>query len=191
MGCHGGFSLPDATRREWYNPEKILQNVGLREGMVLADVGCGEGFFSILASKIVGKKGKIYAVDVDSSAVEKLKTKAKAENLTNIVAKAGKAEETVFCRGCVDVVFYSMDLHDFQDPVKVLANANEMVKPDGLVVDLDWKKIKMDFGPPLSIRFSEQYVQELLESQGLQVKEVIDVGAYHYVIVATPKRKRV
>ena len=42
-----------------------------------------------------------------------------------------------------------MDLHDFNDPVKVLQNAKQMIKPNGQLIDLDWKKIEMPFGPPL------------------------------------------
>ena len=108
--------------------------------MVFADIGCVDGFFSVLASKTVGAKGKVYAVDTDSSAIEKLKRKAQMEGLKNITAVVGKAEETVFCSKCADFVFYSMDLHDFHDPAKVLRNACEMIKADGLLVDLDWKK---------------------------------------------------
>ena len=138
MGCHGGFSLDEATRRSWYNPEAILQD--LHAGMVFVDVGCGDGFFSILAAKKVGANGKVYAVDIDASAIEKLKQKAKAEGLKNITAKVGRAEDTVFCKKCADFVFYSMDLHDFADPAKVLQNAKQMIKPTGQLIDLDWKK---------------------------------------------------
>ena len=94
MGCHGGFSLDEATRRSWYNPDVILQD--LKEGMTFADIGCGDGFFTILASKKVGENGKVYAVDVDPQGIEKLKNKAKTEKLTNINAQVGKAEETIF-----------------------------------------------------------------------------------------------
>jgi len=82
-----------------------------------------------------------------------------------------------------------MDLHDFQDPKKVLFNASEMTKPNGMVVDLDWKKIDMQFGPPKSIRFSEHYVKELMASQKLKVKEIMDVGPYHYMLIAKPVKK--
>ncbi len=97
--------------------------------MVFADIGCGDGYFTILAAKKVGEKGKVYAVDVDPSAIAKLNNKAKTEGLKNITAKIGEAEETVFCKKCVDFVFYSMVLHDFNDPAKVLQNAKQMIKP--------------------------------------------------------------
>jgi len=184
MGCHGGFSLDEETRRSWYNPEVILQN--LQAGMVFIDIGCGDGFFSILAAKKVGVTGKVYAVDIDSSAIERLKLKAKAKGLTNITAIACKAEETVFCRNCADVIFYSMDLHDFSDPVKVLQNAKEMIKLNGQLIDLDWKKIDTPFGPSLTIRFSEEKASILIENAGFTIISVRDVGRYHYVITAKP-----
>ena len=184
MGCHGGFSLDEATRRSWYNPEAILQD--LRSGMVFMDIGCGDGFFSILAAKKVGENGKVYAVDTDASAIERLKQKAKAVDLKNITAKVGKAEDTVFCGECADFVFYSMDLHDFNDPAKVLQNAKQMIKLNGRLIDLDWKKIDMLFGPPVAIRFSEKQAADLMRSAGFTIVDVRDVGPYHYVLTANP-----
>ena len=184
MGCHGGFSLDEATRRSWYNPEIILQN--LRSGMIFMDIGCGDGFFSILAAKKIGDNGKVYAVDIDASAIEKLKQKAKTESLRNITAEVGKAEDTVFCTQCADFVFYGMDLHDFNDPGKVLQNAKQMIKTNGRVLDLDWKKIDMGFGPPVAIRFSEEKVVGLMRSAGFAVTNVRDVGPYHYLLTVKP-----
>jgi ubiquinone/menaquinone biosynthesis C-methylase UbiE len=182
LGCHGGFSLDEATRRSWYNPDPILKD--LQKGMVFIDVGCGDGFFSILAAKKVGETGKVYAVDIDATAIEKLRQKAKTEGLENITAKAGKAEATVFCKSCADFVFYSMDLHDFNDPAKVLQNAKQMIKPNGHLIDLDWKKMDMPFGPPVSIRFSEEKASGLIEAAGFNVTDVRDAGRYHYLITA-------
>jgi FkbM family methyltransferase len=184
MVCHGGFSLDEATRRSWYTPEAILQD--LRLGMTAMDIGCGDGFFTILAAKKVGKNGHVYALDADPSAIEKLQNKAKTEGLNNITAEVGKAEETVFCNQCADFILYSMSLHDFNDPDKVLQNARQMIKPDGIVVDLDWKKIDIPRGPPTSIKFSEEYVAELMRSAGFTATEKRDVGPYHYVVVAKP-----
>jgi ubiquinone/menaquinone biosynthesis C-methylase UbiE len=184
MGCHGGFSLDEATRRSWYNPDAILKDLGA--GMVFMDIGCGDGFFTVLAAKKVGETGKVYAVDIDASAVEKLKQKAQVAGLKNVTTKVGAAEDTVFCKKCADFVFYSMDLHDFNDPEKVLKNAKEMVKPTGRLIDLDWKKIEMPFGPPVAIRFSEEKIAGLMKSAGFTVAEVKDAGPYHYLVTAKP-----
>jgi ubiquinone/menaquinone biosynthesis C-methylase UbiE len=184
MTCHGGFSLDEATRRTWYNPEVILKDAGLRAGMVFMDVGCGEGFFALLAAKTVGESGIVYAVDVDAEAIERLKAKAETQHLTNIRATVGLAEETVFCTACADVVFYSMVLHDFKDPAKVLQNAKKMLKPTGKLVNLDWKKMQVPFGPPFKIRFSEQDAMGMLKISSFSVTDVKDAGPYHYVVTA-------
>ena len=184
MGCHGGFNLDEATRRSWYNPDFILQD--LHSDMVFMDIGCGDGFFSILAAKKVGKNGKVYAVDIDATAIEKLKQKANTEGLENITANVGKAEDTVFCKQCADFVFYCMDLHDFQNPKKVLQNAREMIKTDGLVLDLDWKKIDGPIGPPVAIRLSEEKAVDLMRSEGFNVADIRSAGPYHYVVTAKP-----
>jgi len=158
----------------------------LRSGMVFADIGCGEGFFSMLAAKKVGDKGKVYSVDVDASAIQKLKDKAEVEGLKNISAKVGMAEQTVFCDKCVDFVFYSMVLHDFNDSAVVLKNAKKMLKADGRLVDLDWKKQEMPFGPPFKIRFNEEHASNIVKKAGFQIDQVKAVGSYHYVITAKP-----
>ena len=182
MGCHGNFSLDEKTRRSWYNPEAVL--VDLKGGMTFADIGCGDGYFTLLAAKKVGAKGKAYAVDIDPSGVEKLKDSAKAQGLRNIVAQVGEAEDTLFCHECVDFILLSMDLHDFRDPAKVLFNAKSMLKPTGLIVDLDWKKVSMPFGPPVSIRFSEEHVVGLMRMAGFTSADVKGAGPYHYVVTA-------
>ena len=186
MGCHGGFSLDEATRRSWFNPEKVLEDAGLRSGMVFVDVGCGDGFFTILAAQLVGEKGKVYAVDTDASAIERLKRRAAEKGLGNVKAVVVEAEETVFCDGCADVVFYSIVLHDFHDPAKVLLIAMRMLKPSGCLVDLDWKKKQTEIGPPVRIRFSEEQAQRLIKNAGFNVESVRDAGRDHYVVVAKP-----
>jgi ubiquinone/menaquinone biosynthesis C-methylase UbiE len=186
MGCHGGFALDEKTRRAWYNPDQILSESGLQAGMTFADVGSGEGFFSILAAEKIGKTGKVYSVDTDAEAISRLKRKATERGLANIQTLVDEAEGTVFCKACIDVVFFSMVLHDFHDPIKVLQNAKTMLKPSGVLVDLDWKKKQMPFGPPIEIRFSEEKTSELLHQAGFHVLSAKDVGPHHYVVTAKP-----
>jgi ubiquinone/menaquinone biosynthesis C-methylase UbiE len=186
MGCHGGFSLDEATRRSWFNPETILEKIGLRSGMVFMDVGCGDGFFTIMAAQVVGPKGMVYAVDIDPSAIDRLKRKAAEKHLANVKAVAAEAEKMIFCERCADIVFYSIVLHDFQEPAKVLLNAKQMLKPSGRLVNLDWKKKQMVHGPPFRIRFSAEEAQTLIRNAGFKVESAHEVGRDHYVIVAKP-----
>lgn len=175
---------PDEERRKWQNPEAILLQIGVRPGQTLVDVGCGEGYFALPAARLVGDAGKIYGIDTNAEAIRRLKEKAAAENLTNLELAVGKAEEWVACDACADIVFFGTVLHDFHDPSKVLANAKMTMKPSGLLIDLDWKKESMTWGPPLSIRFSEDYALRLIEKAGFKPDAPEPRGPFHYVIVA-------
>jgi hypothetical protein len=79
-----------------------------------------------------------------------------------------------------------MVLHDFSDPGKVLKNAKQMMKAEGLLANLDWKKQEMSFGPPAKIRFSEAQASNLIKSAGFEIENVTSVGNYHYVVTAKP-----
>ena len=178
------FYGDEAERRKWQDPDAILRSVGLHSGHTFVDVGCGGGFFAVPAAKIVGKKGKVLAVDSDPDAIASLREKCLSLYLKNIEARVGAAEDTVFCEACADLVFYGIVLHDFRNAAQVLANAREMLRPEGRLVDLDWKKQPMDLGPPLDIRFSEEQAVELLEQARLRVKELREVEPYFYLILA-------
>lgn len=185
MSNHRYFA-EETLRRKWRNPEATLKDIGLRSGMVFMDVGCGYGFFTIPAAQLVGEKGVVYAVDIDAAAVEKLKDTTAEKGLKNITAKVGAAEETVFCTECADIVLYSIVLHDFNDPEKVLRNAKRMLKPTGTLVDLDWKKKPTLFGPPVRIRFSEEQAANLIKNAGFTVESIINAGRNFYIVTAKP-----
>jgi ubiquinone/menaquinone biosynthesis C-methylase UbiE len=126
--------IPDETERE-QNPESILLDAGLRSCLTFVDVGCGDGFFALPAAKIIGDTGRIYAFDEDPEAIDRLKRKAKIEGIRNLEAKIGRAEDTILCEECADIVFFGIVLHDFEDPVKVLENSKVMLKATGLEED--------------------------------------------------------
>ena len=177
------FCYDEEKRRKKQNPEKLLIGQGLSGGMVFMDIGSNDGFFAVSAAGIVGEKGRVYALDVNREAVERLMEKAKLQGLTNISTVVGEAEKIVFCKTCADMVFYANVLHDFTDPLKALRNAKLMLKQDGKLVDFDWKK-KGPLGPPLKIRLSEEEVIKLLEQAGFTAIKTQDFSDDHYLISA-------
>lgn len=172
--------------QNWFHPKLNLESIGLRPGMVFMDIGCGYGFFTIPAAQIVGEQGKVYGVDVSASSIDRLKREASQKGLKNVTATVSAAEETVFCSECADIIFYSIVLHDFRDPVKVLQNAKRMIKPTGMLVNLDWKKKRMSIGPPMRIRFNEEQASNLIKQAGFTIQSVKDAGHDFYIVAAKP-----
>jgi ubiquinone/menaquinone biosynthesis C-methylase UbiE len=175
----------EEERRAWQDPEAILRETGLAAGMTFMDIGCGNGFFTLPAASIVGPKGLAYGLDISESALAEIRKKAKATGLDNIRLKAAKAEDHMFCQGCADILFFGIVLHDFEDAARVLQNAHRMLKPQGKLADLDWKKREMPMGPPVSVRFDEPTAASLIKSAGFKVTSIKDWGDLNYLILAT------
>jgi ubiquinone/menaquinone biosynthesis C-methylase UbiE len=183
---HGGVRpYNDPERRKWQDPEAILRGIGLKPGLTFADIGCGGGFFAIPAARMVGPKGKVYGLDVDTASIAALQKAAAAEDLTNLYVTAARAEDAIVCQHCADIVFFGIALHDFQDASLVLKNARQIIKPRGKLIDLDWNK-KATFGPPTHVRFSEAKASRLIEAAGFKVETVAGSGPNHYLITAKP-----
>ncbi len=179
----------DAERREWQDPEAILASLGLGPGQVVADVGSGDGFFTLPAARMVGPRGAVYAVDPSVGRLTRLHEKAEEEGLENIRIRAGTAEEFLVCEGCVDLVFFGICLHDFADQSAALRNAMTALKPGGLLANLDWKKEETIrhgdlLGPPVEIRFSEEEAASMIRDAGFVIESVEPYGEYFYLIRA-------
>jgi ubiquinone/menaquinone biosynthesis C-methylase UbiE len=175
----------DPARRKWQDPEAILSKIGVKTGIVFADIACGGGFFALPAARMVGKKGKVYGLDANPTSIAALQEAVNKEGLKNLYLTSGRAEETIVCEHCADILFFGIALHDFQDPAKVLENARRILKPEGKLVDLDWKK-EAPLGPPRHIRFDEKKASGLIENAGFTIESVSDSGLYHYLITAKP-----
>lgn len=179
----------DVERREWQDPEAILLSLGLKPGEVVADVGSGDGFFTLPAARMVGPRGVVYAVDPSVDRLTRLHEKAEEEGLENIRIRAGTAEEFVVCEGCADLVFFGICLHDFADQGAALRNAMTALKPGGLLANLDWKKEETIrhgdlLGPPVEIRFSEEEAAAMIRAAGFAIESVEPYGEYFYLIRA-------
>ncbi|MBN1455463.1 MAG: methyltransferase domain-containing protein [Methanomicrobia archaeon] len=86
-------------------PYKLLEAAGLKQGQHVLDVGCGPGYFTIPAARLVGTKGVVYAVDVHPRAIERVQEKIAAEEITNVTPMLANAAETGLPDNSIDLAF--------------------------------------------------------------------------------------
>jgi len=177
------FPIYDRDRRKWQDPEGILDYIGLKVGDIFIDMGCGTGFFTLPAARIVGPTGRVYGVDVDEEKLTILRERSDYEGLENIVLERGSAENTVFNNIFADFVFFGIVLHDFRDQTRVLKNAQKMLKPTGRLIDLDFKK-DAEVGPPRKIKFNVEYAIEIIMMAGFKIIDTKIIEPYSYLIIA-------
>ena len=129
-------SLDSKIRRWLQNPYKILSPY-VKEGMVVIDVGCGPGFFSVELAKMVGKTGKVFSVDLQEGMLKKLRDKIKGTDLEGIIKliKCDKDVINVPEKGDFILCFYMVhevpDKEGFFGTLKKLLNE----KGDLLIVE--------------------------------------------------------
>lgn len=186
LSAHHHFRrYDDAERKAWQDPEAVLQAVGLKLGALFIDVGCGYGFFALPAARMVGEEGEVIGIDVDPESLHFMLESAERAKISNLSAVVGKAERTMICSGRADVVFFGNVLHDFDDPIRALANARAMLKKGGILANLDWKKENTGIGPAVAMRFDESLASRMISQSGFRVCSISEQGPHHYLIKAT------
>lgn len=144
--CVGLCLVPlgaEDVRDEWHQPEKVMDLVGVRPGMIIGEVGAGHGYFTFKLSQRVGESGKIYANDISQSALRYLRDRCDREGIANIETVVGKVEDPLLPRD-LDMVFIVNAFHDLAKPVELLNNLSLSLKPDAHVVILDRDPEKVD-----------------------------------------------
>jgi len=165
----------------------FYRELGLEQGITFLDVACGRGAYSLKASEIVGPDGTVYAVDLWQEGIKQLKARALEENALNIQAFVSDAGRSIPVDDqVVDVCLMATVLHDFvEDQIekKVLGEVVRVLKPDGLLAIVEFKKIDGPPGPPVHIRLSPEEVGDMLGPYGFAEERFEDIGPYNYLIL--------
>src|SRR5512140_948459 len=129
------YSFPNRDSIE--QPAKVMEVTGVKPGMVIGEIGAGRGYFTFWLSRGVGEKGKVYANDIDRSALDSIERTCVEEKITNIETILGTVEDPLFPKASLDMVFMVNSFHDLARPVELLANLLPDLKPGATVVIMD------------------------------------------------------
>jgi len=138
------FIHDNALRRILENPYKMLRNAGIEEGKKVLEVGCGNGFFTIPASHIVGENGRIYALDIHPLSIERVREKIKKFSIENVIPVLSPAHDTGMQDKCVDVAFLFGVVHKIDEYFyEVMKEMHRVIKNGGILSikkSFLWKK---------------------------------------------------
>lgn len=125
------------SRDKIEQPEKVMEATGVKPGMVIGEVGAGRGYFTFWLARGAGETGKIYANDIDRSALSYIERRYADEKVANIETVLGTVDDPRFPLASLDMVFMVNSFHDLERPVELLANLRPCLKPDATVVLMD------------------------------------------------------
>ncbi|MFA6515011.1 MAG: methyltransferase domain-containing protein [Candidatus Paceibacterota bacterium] len=168
------------------NPEQNILQLGLKEGMRVADFGAGTGFYSKAASSRVGYSGKVYAIEVQKGLLTKLESELKSWGITNVDCIWGDIEKrggTKISDHSMDAVIISNVLFQAEDKLGLIDEASRVLRKGGRVLLIDWAESFGSMGPTTENVVTESMARVLFEKRGFEFMEDISTSPHHYGII--------
>ena len=165
----------------------ILKKAQIRDGMKVADLGCGiSGHFIFPAAMSVGKRGVVYAVDILKTILETINRRIRQDNIQNIktiwsdleVFNATKIES-----GSLDVALLINILYQSHKRAEILRETMRMLKKGGVLMVVEWKNTASPIGPPAEERVKADLLKAGSKKMGFKVEDEFEAGKYHFGVL--------
>lgn len=173
------------------DPEKNLNAFGIREDMIVADLGAGTGFYSLLLAPLL-LQGKVYAVEVQRDFLTEIKNKAldrKCRNLECLWGDIEKPGGTKIADRVVDAAVASNVFFQLENKGRFIEEARRILKPGGKLLLIDWSPEPNAFGSKLKGAVSKTEARRMFEQKGFKFMREIDAGEHHYGIILEKKKE--
>lgn len=173
-------SFDDPARDAWQMPARVIDALGLKGGMSVADIGAGTGYFSMrLARTSPGLT--VFAADIEPAMVEYLRKRAMSEHLKNVVpVLAGASSPNL--PTLVDLALVVDTYHHLPNRVAYFRDLKTSLTPSGRVAIIDFRKDAPD-GPPVEFRFSPEQIEAEFTQAGFRLESKLDfLPRQHFLI---------
>ena len=128
--------------------EDIMDRAGIRPGMTVADIGAGEGYYTVRLAKRVGLNGRVLAEDIVPEVIDALGQRINRENWTNVSVKLGTPENPMLPENSFDRIFLVHMYHEIEEPYAFLWHMRPALKPGGEVIVVDAMRPTAQHGTP-------------------------------------------
>jgi len=183
MSATGADWLTRQDREQFEQPDRVLDALNVREGMTVADVGAGVGYFSLRLARRVGSSGRVLAVDIQREMLNLLKENAARENLLNINLILGTPMNSHLPENSTDLALLVDVYHEFEYPEEMIKGIRNSLKPDGRLVLVEYRG--EDPQVPIKPEHKMTVRQVLYEIQpmGFRLKEKLDFLPWQHILI--------
>ncbi len=176
----------DPSRAEWQKPERIPAALGLKEGMAVADIGAGTGYFERFLAAAVGESGRVYAVDTEPKMVDHIRRRAIEEKTPNVEAVLAAPDDPRLPAAGVDVIFICDTWHHIGARIEYLGRLRAALRPGGRVAVVDFREGVLPVGPPPDHKIPARRVIAEFEEAGWSLLSESDLLPYQYFLTFVP-----
>ena len=178
-------------RYQWQLPVRVMDEIGIRQGMVVADVGAGDGYFTFRLSQRVGAGGRVFASDIDDHALQAVRDRCRKEGIKNISVVRGKEDDPLLPERQIDVVLMVNTIHLVARPRVFLKNISRSLKPEGILVLVQWEAEKMgrehkDWDPEDRKKYTLRTNLRTIYTGGFEVIRILDFLPVQTIYICRP-----
>ncbi|MFO0948692.1 MAG: class I SAM-dependent methyltransferase [Planctomycetota bacterium] len=161
MGHQGIDWLERPEREEEEAPATLVQSLGIKKGMVVADIGAGSGYFSFRLAGLVGDEGRVLAVDIQPEMIAELKQRMREKKVANVTPVLGTITDPKLPEESVDLILMVDVYHEFSHPYEMATAMVKSLKPGGRLVFVEYRR--EDPSVPIKLVHKMSEKQVLLE----------------------------
>jgi ubiquinone/menaquinone biosynthesis C-methylase UbiE len=139
MHYSGADWLTRESRQREEDCKRLLKELNVKPGQTICDMGCGNGFYTIQLAKLTGKKGKVYAVDIQQEMLDLLKRRARTAKVENIEPLLGTETDPRLPENSLDLMLMVDVYHEFSQPEAMLKAIRKSLKPAGRIALVEFR----------------------------------------------------
>ena len=190
MGPEGARWLERPERESEEAPTKAVAALNLQPRQIVADIGAGSGYYTMLLSSAVGPRGRVYATDIQPEMLVLIKKRIEEKGVSNVELVRGTATGSGLPDGIIDLALMVDVYHELAQPQAFLQSLKRAMAPEGRLVLIEFRKES----PWVPIReehkMSIQDARLELEAEGYRFDRVIDVLPWQHILVFRPGQDR-
>lgn len=145
----------EELRDERGEAEKVMELAEINPGMTVADIGAGEGYYTVRLAERVGEAGRVLAQDIDPQALDRLGTRIERERLNNISIKLGRPDDPQLPVDSFDRIFLVHVYHEVTEPYAFLWRMWPALSRGGEIIVVESERPIGERGIPHSLLFCE------------------------------------
>jgi precorrin-6B methylase 2 len=183
MGHQNASWLERPEREKEEAPSKAVAALQIKPGDVVADVGAGSGYYSVLLSRAVGASGRVYATDIQPEMLALIRAKVDAAKLTNVELVLGTEADPRLPSGALDLVVMVDVYHELAQPQAMLQALKRTLKPEGRLVLIEFRKESEWVPIREEHKMSVRDARMELEGEGYGFDRVLDVLPWQHILI--------
>ena len=186
MGPQGAAWLERSEREAEEAPTRAIAALRLRPGQVVADIGAGSGYYTMLLSAAVGPRGRVYATDIQQEMLALIQKKIENKRVSNVELVLGTPTESRLPDGAIDLALMVDVYHELAQPQAFLQSLKRALKPDGRLVLIEFRKESAAVPIREEHKMTVREARMELEAEGYRFERVIDVLPWQHILVFEP-----